>query len=76
MNDIANCKAFVFYATISSSQPGGPGHYQIEVHAEDRDVAENIARKIVHDHTGGKWSFMYDNINKVHELDRRVIGLL
>lgn len=61
-----NC---LYYATLSVSQ-GGPGYY--EIHAE----TEMDARKLISEHTGNRWAFMYEKLEDMHQHDRIKLGEL
>jgi uncharacterized cupin superfamily protein len=63
-----------YYATISSNQDfkGNPGYGCVEIHAEN----EGQARELIHAATNGRWAFMYDDLEKVHPLDRTILGEL
>jgi hypothetical protein len=63
-----------FYATLSDNHEfngnSGPGYVRI------RAQTEIHARRLVHDATNGKWAFMYDDLNKIHVLERECLGNL
>jgi len=63
-----------FYATIASHQKykntTGPGCVKLNA------LNESQARQLIHNATDGKWAFMYDSFEKVHELDRNILGTL
>ena len=59
----------IFYATLSANQ-GGPGFY--EIHAED----ESSARKVIHEHTNGRWAFLYTEPDQIHQSDQKLLGVL
>lgn len=59
----------VFYVTIASNMPRGAGYYR--VFARDREQARALAFRHCPD---GRWSFMYDSLDDVHEFDRKHHG--
>jgi hypothetical protein len=70
--DMANVKTF--YATIARNQiynqKFGPGC--VRINADN----ETHARELIRNATDNKWSMMYDSLDKVHELDRTILGTL
>ena len=60
----------IFYATSAANMPNGAGYYKIHANSEE------AARKLVHDHTNGRWCFMYYSLEDIHPLDRRLIEVL
>lgn len=63
-----------YYATISDNQQfnGNPGYGCVEITAE----TYGEARELIHAATDGRWAFMYDSLDKVHEYDRKILGVL
>lgn len=60
-----------FYVTIAANMPGGSGYY--EVHAASESEARDLAFQHCPD---GRWSMMYDDLEKVHPLDLRCHGVI
>jgi hypothetical protein len=60
-----------FYVTIASNQPRGPGYYEIKAPtlSDARQVAFNQC-------PDGRWSFLYTDLDDVHEFDRTCLGTL
>lgn len=63
-----------YYATISTNQHfnGNPGFGCVEITAE----TETEARELIRNATNNRWAFMYDSMDKVHENDRKILGVL
>jgi len=58
-----------FFVTVSTTMPGGPGYYKITA------PSEAAARQAAFDFCpDGRWSFMYRELEHVHELDRTLLG--
>lgn len=60
-----------YYATTSSSMPGGSGYWEIS--AADQDEARRLAHEKIPE---GRWSFLYDDLKKIHPLDQKRHGVI
>jgi len=60
-----------FYVTTTNSMPLGAGCVRVlaRSYAEARDLAFQFMPE-------GRWSFMYETLADVHELDREVLGTI
>jgi hypothetical protein len=58
----------MFFVTTATNHPTGAGYF--EIHTDDYSEAN----KACFDTLGEKWCFLYNDINKLHELDRIKLG--
>lgn len=58
-----------FFVTTTSNMPLGTGYVEIE--ADTREEARELAFQFMPD---GRWSFDYDDLEKVHPMDRNKRG--
>lgn len=59
----------VFYITTAANHPGGAGYWEIHGCSNETEAREAAFRSL-----GNKWCFVYDSLDKVHELDRKRHG--
>ena len=60
-----------FYVTTAANMPNGAGHWVVM--ALDHDQARALAFERIPE---GRWSFLYDDLSKVHALDRTCHGTI
>ena len=60
-----------FYVTTAANMPHGCGYW--EVNAKDKHQARGLA--FLHC-PEGRWSFIYESLDDVHEMDRKCHGVI
>jgi len=60
-----------YYVTTSADMPRGSGHWL--VYADDETACRKLANERIPE---GRWCFIYDTLEEVHELDRKRHGTI